>query len=49
MPVLLLGALEVEPELALQQAVDALDLLLLAKLKAVAEDLGTAAAVLAGA
>src|SRR5436190_7702896 len=42
------GALEVEPELALQQAVDALDLLLLAKLNAVAENLRAPAAVLAG-
>ena len=48
MPVLRVGALEVEAELALEQAVDALDLLLLAKLHAVAEDLGTAAAMLAG-
>ena len=41
------GLLEVEAELLLQQAVDALDLLLFAKLDAVAEDLGTAAAMLA--
>src|SRR6476469_683831 len=45
---LLHGAAEVQLELALQESVDALDLLLLAKLKTVAEDLGTATAVLAG-
>src|SRR5438552_6460153 len=42
------GAREVEPELALQQAINALDLLLLAKLQSVAENLGAAPAVLAG-
>ncbi len=41
------GALEVEPELLFQQAVDALDLLFFAKLDSVAEDLGTAASMLA--
>ena len=41
------GLLEVETELLFQQAVDALDLLLFAKLDSVAEDLGTAAAMLA--
>src|SRR5690606_36725117 len=43
------GLLEVETELALEHAVDALDLLLLAQLDAVADHLATAAlAVLAG-
>src|ERR1051326_8429217 len=44
----LLRASEVRAELALQKSVDALDLLLLAKLNAIAENLGTPAAVLAG-
>src|SRR5205814_1195445 len=42
------GALEVQPELLLQQPINALDLLLLAKLQAIAEDLRATAAVLAG-
>jgi hypothetical protein len=42
------GALKVETELTLQESVDPLDLLLLAELKAVAEDLGAATAVLTG-
>jgi hypothetical protein len=44
---LLRSALEVEPELLLEQAVNALDLLLFTKLYAVAEDLRAAPAVLA--
>src|SRR5205085_8587876 len=44
------GALKIEPELALQHAVDAFDLLLLTQLLAVAAELGAAdvAAMLAG-
>src|SRR5262249_12897611 len=44
------GALEIEPELALQHAVNAFDLLLLAQLLAVTDELGATdvAAVLAG-
>src|SRR5687768_15840934 len=41
-------AVEVDPELILEQAVNALDLLFLAKLDTVSEHLGTAASVLAG-
>ena len=43
-----LGVVEVVPELALEDAVDAADLLLLAKLEAVVADLAAADAVLAG-
>ena len=43
-----LGAVEVVPELALEDAVDAADLLLLAQLEAVVADLAAADAVLAG-
>ena len=42
------GAVEVDAELPLEQAVDALDLLLLAQLDAVFGELGAALAVLAG-
>src|SRR5438270_466724 len=42
------GTPEVEPELLLEQTVDAFHFLLFAKLQSVSEDLGTPAAVLAG-
>ncbi len=47
-PLAALGAREGQPELPLEQAVDALDLLFLAELDAVAEQLAAPAAVLPG-